>query len=50
MKAPFLERIIFWICDTFGHRKSNNKNAEWEFEGEIHYTCQRCGRVVSRAK
>ena len=47
MKAPWIERFLFWFCDTFGHAKSGSRNAELEHNGHTHYDCTRCGRIVS---
>ncbi len=44
MKASFMERFVFWLCDTFGHKKGDT---EWAHNGVWHYNCARCGRIVS---
>jgi len=48
MKQPLIERLLNWICDTFGHTKSGSRNAEWLHDGNRHYQCTRCNRIVSR--
>jgi hypothetical protein len=51
MKQPLWERFIWWLCGAFGHKRTSTRegNVEWFHNGMYHYTCLRCGRVVSRA-
>ncbi|HDF8527462.1 TPA: hypothetical protein PEP05_000805 [Vibrio parahaemolyticus] len=46
MKQPLIERIKFWICDTFGH-VGLQKGKEWVHGGAVHCNCKFCGRVHS---
>lgn len=48
MKAPWRERLLFWLCDTFGHARKDGRTAAWEYDGNSHRQCARCGRILSR--
>lgn len=46
------DRIRFWICDTFGHKREKDKRLYWEHDGKRFHACQRCLRIarVPRAR
>lgn len=46
MKAPLWERIMFWLCDTFGHGRLRDP---WTGPlGRRLAICRRCNRIVDR--
>lgn len=51
MNQTIRERLIWWFCDTFGHRFKLARTGLPEtcyHAGKAHRECVRCGRVVSR--
>jgi hypothetical protein len=47
MKPKWKRRLLLWICETFGHAKSDRRNAEWSYNGYRHYPCRRCDCIAS---
>jgi len=45
MEQPLMEKLKFWLCDTFGHLGLDGK--QWTHGGSVHEDCKFCGRVKS---
>ena len=45
MEQGLIEKIKWWVCDTFGHIGLDGKS--WRHGGQRHETCKFCRRIKS---